>query len=100
MRVQIVALIVCGVLVACGGSMGPAGPAGPAGATGATGAGGASGLTITGTKSCRGQAVVGINLLFQYQVVSYSNGDKMVSCSVTDGHGAYSSSNYWRSSQT
>jgi hypothetical protein len=84
--------------VACGGgSTGAQGPTGPAGPPGPAGP---SGTSVVSARFCSGQAVVGINLLFTYQVVVYSNGDKLAICSVTDGFASHSMDFYCRASSS
>jgi hypothetical protein len=82
-------LLVAMVAVACGGSTGPAGPAGPQGPTGPQGQ---AGTDVLSGRSCSMQAVVGINLLFVYEVVNYTNGHKEVYCLVADGFASYETS--------
>jgi hypothetical protein len=80
------------LVVACGGSAGPQGPQGPAGPPGP------AGISVTSAKFCDSQSTLigGFNLLYQYQVVVYSNGEKLVMCSISDGSGSYAFDAYCR----
>jgi len=87
-RISIALAFVCGV--ACGGSAGPAGPPGPAGPAGPSGA------TVSSTRACAvsGATNFGPALSLVYQVVTYSNGEKQVDCTVADNNRGYSESVY------
>ncbi|TMA75104.1 MAG: hypothetical protein E6J67_09865 [Deltaproteobacteria bacterium] len=76
-------------VVACGGSAGPTGPQGPPGPAGAS---------VVSARFCEGQSAVigGSNKLYDYQVVVYSNGEKLISCSVADGSRSFSWEVYCR----
>ena len=86
------ALALCLGLVGCGGSAGPAGPQGPAGP---------SGLTVSSVRFCAGtdSTTYGISVYAEYQIVGYSNGDKMVTCSMSNLQFESTGSAYWRASQ-
>src|SRR5713226_6717576 len=92
MRYALVSAVTFAIL-SCGGS------AGPQGATGSQGPAGPAGLGVVSARFCSGQSVAfgAINLLFEYQVVKYTNGDAELHCLVADGRASTEASFYCRS---
>jgi hypothetical protein len=84
-------------VVACGGAAGVPGPVGPQGLSGVAGDPGAPGVVLSAA-FCEGQssAIGGLALRYQYQVVAYSTGDKLIMCSITDETRETSSAAYCR----
>jgi hypothetical protein len=102
--------VACGALLAtvwaCGGAVGPRGPAGADGADGAPGAAGATGAQgpqgPAGNSASYGIAtsftctVVAGGLLFSYTAAVYTNGDRLVSCQITDNFSSYAGSAFYK----
>lgn len=100
------------LLTACGappvgqsGASGDSGLAGSSGSQGSQGAQGApgtpgTGLTIDTVKYCsKIDNGVGPTLFLQYQIVTYSTGDKFLTCSITDNTAQYTNAVIYKASQ-
>ncbi len=75
------------------GQNGSAGPQGPSGTPG-------SGLTIDRVVYCsKLDNGVGPTLFLQYQIVTYSTGDKFLNCSITDASAEYTNTIIYKANQ-
>jgi hypothetical protein len=78
------------------GPSGPAGDAGPPGTPGPSGDAGAPGVMVSSKRAC---SVISGGLVFSYDVVFFSNGDRFVTCSISGAGWTVGGSNYWLSTQ-
>ena len=79
-KLYLVPLVV--LLANCGGSPGEQGPAGPAGT---------AGFTLKSNKRCvKTDTGSGLYLIFQYQILEFTSGDRFMNCSLDYSDSTYS----------
>lgn len=78
------------------GEKGDKGETGAAGAQGVKGDVGASGTTVTSTREC---SKIVTQTYFNYRVLTFSSGDKITTCSISNTDSSYSRTHFYRSTQ-
>lgn len=101
MKLFLVLLVSSFLLMGCGGGNGSPGEAGATGSTGPAGSNGSNGtngegLTVTTKLDCTVYDTgSGPTLEYTYSMIQFSNGVKLITCSIADSTGTYSGSKYY-----
>jgi hypothetical protein len=94
--ITIVLIFLMPTLAGCGGSQGEKGEKGEAGAPGVNGT---SDMSVQSDTKCQ-TVNPGLGMGFTYEVLTFTGGNKFVTCGVYNNTGEYSATHFWAKNQS